>query len=112
MDYSDYPKRLISRINEVYVLFNENIAIYNRLFCCNHTCYCVNVVSETSASRDITTASRFHPRYQSRSSMYIRNLIPRNSAVIAEAVPVTYLFCYVTDPTILVDPILFWQKKI
>ena len=48
--------------------FMKNINfIYNRLFCCNHTCYCVGIVSVTSASR-----------YQSRSSMCIRGLIPRN----------------------------------
>ena len=52
--------------------------IYNRLFCCNHTCYCVNMVFVTSASRYITSASRYHQRYQSRSLMYIRGLIPRN----------------------------------
>ena len=41
----------------------------NRLFCCNHTksCCCVNMVSVTSASRYITSASYYHPRYQSRS---------------------------------------------
>ena len=44
-----------------------------RLFSCNQTCYCVNMVS-------VTSASRYHPRYQSRSSMYIRGLIPRNFA--------------------------------
>ena len=79
-------KCLISRINEVYVYFNKislyillkNNFIYNRLFCCNHTCYCVNMVSVTSASSYIASASRYHPRYQSRSSMYIRSLIPRN----------------------------------
>ena len=50
--------------------------------------YCVNMVSVTSASRYITSASRYHPRYQSRSSMYIRGLIPRNFAELAEAVPI------------------------
>ena len=56
------------------------------LFCCNHTCDCVSMVSVTSSSRYITSASSCHPRYQSRSSMYIRCLIPRNSAEFAEAV--------------------------
>ena len=42
----------------------------------------------TSASRYITSASRHDPRYQSRSSMYIRGLIPRNFAELAEAVPI------------------------
>ena len=59
-----------------------------RLFCCNNTCYCVKMVSVTLASRYITSASRYHPRYQSRSSMYIRGLIPRNFAELTEAVPI------------------------
>ena len=42
----------------------------------------------TSVSRYITSASRYHPRYQSRSSMYICALIPRNFAELAEAVPI------------------------
>ena len=46
------------------------------------------MVSVTSASRYITSASRYHPRYQRRSSMYIRDLIPRNFAKLAEAVPI------------------------
>ena len=46
------------------------------------------MVSVTSASRNITSASRYHPRYQSRPSMYIRGLIPRNSAKLAESVPI------------------------
>ena len=50
--------------------------------------FCVNMVSLTSASRYITSALRYHPRCQSRSSMYIRGLIPRNSAELAEAVPI------------------------
>ena len=36
--------------------------IYNRLFCCNHTCYCVNMVSVTSASLHIMSVSRYYPR--------------------------------------------------
>ena len=51
--------------------------IYIRLFCCNHTCNGVGMISVTSTSR-----------YQSRSSMYIRGLIPRNSTELAEAVPI------------------------
>ena len=89
--FSDYPKSLISRINEVYVFFNiaifywKNINfIYNCLFCCNHTCYCIGMVSVTSASSYVTSASR----YQSRSSMYIRGLFPRNSTELAEVVPI------------------------
>ena len=98
LDYSDYPKSLISRINEVYVFFNKyrysDILLIkhklhiSRLFCCNHTCYCVNMDSVTSASRYVTSASSYHPRYQSRSLMYIRGLIPRNFAELAESVPI------------------------
>ena len=65
----------------------------SRLFCCNHTCYCVNMVSVTSASRYITSASCYHPRYQSKSSTYIRGLIPRNFAESAEAVPIGTTAC-------------------
>ena len=107
IDYSDYPKSLISRINEVYFFFNKiSLERYlidppppththkphlSRLFCCNHTCYCVNMVSVTSASRSIMSASRYHPRYQSSSSMYIRRgLIPRNFAELAEAHPIAF----------------------
>ena len=61
------------------VLLKNIKFIYNRLFCCNNICYCVGMVSVTSASR-----------YQSRSSMYIRGLIPRNSTELAEAVPIAW----------------------
>ena len=84
-DYSDYPKSLISRINEVYV-FSPHKLHLSRLFCCNHTCCFVHMVSVTSASRYITSVSRYHPRYKSRSSMYIRGLIPRNFVELAETV--------------------------
>ena len=60
----------------------------SRLLCCNHTCYYVDMVSVTPVSRFITPASRYHPRYQSRYSMYIHGLVPRNSAELAEAVPI------------------------
>ena len=46
------------------------------------------MVSVTSASHYIMSASHYHPRYQSRSLMYIHGLIPRNFAVLAEAVPI------------------------
>ena len=45
------------------------------------------MVSVMSASRYVASASRYHPRFQSRSLMYIRGLIPRNFAELAEAVP-------------------------
>ena len=41
------------------------------------------------ASRYITSASLYNPRYQSRSSMYIRGLIPLNFTELAEAVPIS-----------------------
>ena len=46
------------------------------------------MVSVTSASRYITSAPRYHPRYRSRCSMYIRGLIPRTFAELGEAVPI------------------------
>ena len=98
IDYSDYPKSLIRRINKVYVFNKISLWRYfiekehnlhsSRLFGCNQTCYCVNMASVTSASRSITSASRYHPSNQSRSSMYIRGLIPGNFAELAEAVPI------------------------
>ena len=51
------------------------------------------MVSVTSASRYITSASRYYPRYQCRSSMYIRGLIPLNFAELAEAVPMVMKGC-------------------
>ena len=38
----------------------------------------------------VTSALRYHPRDQRRSSMYIRGLIPRNFAELAEAVSIVY----------------------
>ena len=55
----------------------------NRFFCCNHTRYCVNMVSVTSVSRYITSVSCYHPRYQSRSSVY---------AGFAEVVPIDHSY--------------------
>ena len=55
--------------------------IYNRFFSCNHTCFGVSMVSVRSASSYVTVS-----HYQSRSSMYIRGQIPRNSTELAEAV--------------------------
>ena len=48
----------------------------------------------TSASRYITSASRYHPHYQSSYSMYIRGLIPRNFAKLAETVPIGGRLCH------------------
>ena len=52
------------------------------MFCFNHTCYCVGMASVMSASHYVTSASH----YQSRSSMYIRDLIPQKSTDLPEAV--------------------------
>ena len=63
--YSDYPKSLISRINEVYLFFNK-LSLYsdillnkiNSIYNCNHTCnISVNIASVLLASRYITSAS-------------------------------------------------------
>ena len=70
------------------ILFEKHKLHLSRLFCCNHTCYCVNMISVTSSSRYIMSASHYHPRYQSRSSMYIRGLIPRNFVELAGAVQI------------------------
>ena len=48
------------------------------------------MVSVISALRYITSVSRNHQRYQSRSSIYIRGLIPWNFAELAEAVPIDH----------------------
>ena len=56
----------------------------NHLFRCNQTGYYIGMVSVMSESQYITSASR----YQSRSSMYIRGLIPLNSMELAKAVPI------------------------
>ena len=48
------------------------------------------MVSVTSASQYITSASRYHSRDQSKPLMYIHGLIPRNFAELAEAVPIGY----------------------
>ena len=71
IDYSDYQQKISLSVRFVAI-----------------TLVTVNMVSVTSASRDITSASRYHPRYQSRPSMYIRGLIPRNISKLAEAVPI------------------------
>ena len=62
--------------------------------------YCVNIVSVASVSRHITSASRYHPRYQSRSSMYIRGLMPRNFAELAESVPIAEKRSIKGDPMV------------
>ena len=51
------------------------------------------MVSLTSASRYITSASRYHQRHHFRPSMYIRDLIPWNCAELAEAVPIDGVAC-------------------
>ena len=71
------------RYRDILLKKNNNInLIYNRLFCFNHTCYCVGMVS---ASRYVASATH----YQSRSSMNIQGLIQLNSTELAETVPIT-----------------------
>ena len=70
------------------LLKKHKLHLFIPLFCCNHTCYCVNMVYMMSASRYITSASLYHPHYQSGASMYIHGLIPRNFQKLAEAVPI------------------------
>ena len=85
--------KLLGRIESIHVAYQINGSdalntvqccpfTHLRLFCCNHTCYCVGMVSVMSTSRYVTSASR----YQSRSSMYIQGLIPRNTTELVEAV--------------------------
>ena len=91
------------------ILLKKHKLHLSRLFGCNHTCYCINIASVTSASRHITSASRYHSPYQSRSSMYSRGLIPGNVAELAEAVPndiltsfkiATRTSCYIFQKTV------------
>ena len=61
IDYSDFPKSFISRINEVYFFHKYRYSIFffttfivecwNRLFRCNQTCYCAGMISVTTTSR-------------------------------------------------------------
>ena len=65
--------------------------------------------SVASASRYIKSSSRYYPRYQSRSSIYIRGLIPRNFAELAEAVPLgkAYADKIVPDYCLFAQGLLF-----
>ena len=61
INYFEYPKRFINRINEGYdfsikyrysdILLEKHNFICKRLIYCNHTFYWVGMVSVTSASR-------------------------------------------------------------
>ena len=73
------------------ILLKNIIFIYNRLCCCNKTCYCISIVSVTSASRYVTSASR----YQSRFLMYIRGLIPQNKPRQFRLVVTMTLFLFI-----------------
>ena len=55
------------------------------------------MVSVTSALHFITSASRYHTRYQSRFSMNIRGLIPKNPAELAKAVPIELMHCIIEE---------------
>ena len=78
--------------------------IYNRLFCCNHTSYCVVMVSVTSALHYVMSAPHYHPCYQSRSSMYIQGLIPRNFPELVEAVPIGFCSYVISTKTSCAGP--------
>ena len=52
------------------------------------------MVSVTSASSYITSASRYHPRYQIRFSKYICGLIPRNFPELAKAALIDLAGCF------------------
>ena len=68
------------------------------------------MVSVTSASRFITSSPRYHPRYQSISSTYIRGLIPRNFAELSEAVPIALkCICKKIEPRI--GPTICWASS-
>ena len=86
------PKKFKQQNKWSWCIFQKNYSnilliktnfMNNRLICCNHTFYCVCMVPMMSASHNVTSA----PRYQSRSSVNIRDLIPRYLMVLAEAVP-------------------------
>ena len=72
------------RYSDILLKKNNINFIYNRLICCNHTCVCM--VSVSSASRYVTSASH----YQSRSSMNIGGLILRNSTELVEAFRIVF----------------------
>ena len=72
-----FPNTKFVRYSDI--LLKKHKLHLSHLFCCNHTCCCINMVSVTSASRYIMSVSRYHPRYQIRSSMYISGPIPRIS---------------------------------
>ena len=117
INYYDYRESFICRINEVFVfsikyrcsdilLKKKHNFHLNRLFCCHHTCFRVNMVSLKSTLCNITSASRYHPRYHNRSSMHIRGLIPRNFAELALTVPIVFKGLRIAeDNRIFVSPV-------
>ena len=77
---SDYPKSLI----EVYVNINF---INNCCFAAITLVVVLGMVFVTSSSHYVASASR----YESRSSIFTRGLIPRNSTELAEVVPIAQI---------------------
>ena len=67
-------------VNFICIVFDQGVkmltlsSMENLIVQCNP-----NMVS-------VTSASRYHTRYQSRSLMYIRSMLPQNFAELAEAV--------------------------
>ena len=80
----------------------------SHLFCCNHTCFCVYMVSMTSRPHNITSASHYHPRYQSKSLMYIRG---PNSGNLADFARV-FEKCNVTVLTNLIIKLPWWSTHL
>ena len=66
------------------ILMKKHKLHLSHILCCNHTSYCVNMIS-------VTSASRYQPRYQSRSSMSIRGLIPWSFAELVKAIRLFWL---------------------
>ena len=56
----EHPKHMFKLMDKKLIANSKNINfIYNRLFCCNHTCYSVGMVAVTSESHNVTSASRY-----------------------------------------------------
>ena len=63
-----FHKWCVTKVAHCILLKKKHNLHLSRLFCCNRTCYCVNMVSVMSASRSKTSAARYITsalRYQS-----------------------------------------------
>ena len=86
--------------------------IYSRLFCCNHYSYCMNMVSVTSALCFLTSATRYHRHYQSRSSIYFQCLIPSNFMELAEEIMIDLVCEKKTLPLMMCSNFLLPYKPL